>query len=62
MEKYNALIELVETIKIDAAKFYDKENNAAGTRLRKGLKEIADMAKGLRKDVSAVREERKTAE
>lgn len=31
---------LIENIKKDAEKFYEKENRAAGVRLRKGLKAI----------------------
>jgi hypothetical protein len=32
--------DLIEGIKKDAEKFYDKDNKAAGLRLRKGLKTI----------------------
>lgn len=52
MEKYTEFLAHVDAIKTDAEKFFVKENNAAGTRLRKGLKVIADAAKGLRKHVS----------
>lgn len=59
MEKFHEFIALVEAIKTDASKFYEKENNKAGTRLRKGLKAIGDATKQLRKHVSEVRETRK---
>lgn len=62
MEKYNEIVALIETIKADAEKFFIKENNAAGTRLRKGLKSVGDAVKGLRKHVSETRETRKNSE
>lgn len=62
MEKYNEIVTLLETIKTDAEKFFIKENNAAGTRLRKGLKSVSDAVKGLRKHVSEVREVRKSGD
>jgi hypothetical protein len=52
MDKFNELKALVASLEEDAAKFYDKENKAAGVRLRKGLQEIKSMAQALRLDVS----------
>ena len=60
MEKFNQLVEIVESIKVDAEKFFVKGNNQAGKRLRKGLKSIMDSAKGLRKHVSEVKKEKLT--
>jgi hypothetical protein len=62
MEKFNKLVEALESIKTDAEKFYVKENAAAGKRLRAGLKVVADAAKGLRKHVSEVKNERKATD
>lgn len=36
---------LIENLKNDMEKFYDKENKAAGMRLRKGLKAIKEQVK-----------------
>jgi hypothetical protein len=52
MEKFNELKALIASIEDDAVKFYEKENKAAGVRLRKGLQEIRVTAQNLRLDVS----------
>ena len=43
-------------------KFYVKENNAAGTRLRKGLQEIKKLASEMRKEISGIKNEGKTTD
>ena len=35
----------------DFEKFYDKTNSAAGTRVRKGMQELKNMAQEIRKEV-----------
>ena len=52
---------IVESMKGDFEKFYDKENNAAGTRVRKHLQELATLCKNIRKDVTEVKTSRKEA-
>jgi hypothetical protein len=52
MEKFKTLKALVATAEKDGALFYDKNNNAAGTRFRKTLHEIKVLATELRKDVT----------
>jgi len=52
MEQFNELKTLIVSLEEDATKFYEKENKAAGVRLRKGLQEIKSIAQGLRLDVS----------
>ncbi|EHQ24662.1 hypothetical protein [Mucilaginibacter paludis] len=47
------LKELVASAEVDAAKFYEKGNSAAGTRLRKALQEIKVTAQEIRQDVSS---------
>jgi hypothetical protein len=51
MEKFNALKQMVADMEADADKFYDKKNNAAGTRLRKSLQDIKNLCGDLRKDI-----------
>ncbi|MGR3810011.1 histone H1 [Jiulongibacter sp. NS-SX5] len=51
MNKYNELLNLVESMKEDFEKFYDKNNKAAGTRVRKGMQALAVFAKDTRKEV-----------
>lgn len=45
------LINKLEALKADEVKFYDKEQKAAGTRLRKGLSEVGKDCGALRKDI-----------
>jgi hypothetical protein len=52
MELFNELKALVAGLEEDATKFYEKNNKAAGVRLRKGLQDIKSMAQALRVDVS----------
>lgn len=58
MEIYNQLRELVESVEVDATKFYEKGNSAAGTRVRKAMQEIKQLAQALRVDI----QEKKNAE
>jgi hypothetical protein len=61
MSKYQEFITLVEAMKPDFEKFYDKEVSAAGTRVRKHLQELAKLCKETRNDVTAVKNARKEA-
>jgi hypothetical protein len=51
MSKVQDLINKLEALKADEVKFYDKEQKAAGTRLRKGLSEVGKDCSALRKDI-----------
>ncbi|WP_316778779.1 histone H1 [Pedobacter antarcticus] len=53
MEKFNQIKTLVSQIDADAHKFYNRGNNAAGTRLRKGMQALKVLATELRKEVIA---------
>jgi hypothetical protein len=46
---------LVMSLEEDFNKFYDKENNAAGTRVRKGMQELKDMAQQIRLQVQDIK-------
>jgi len=52
MEKFNELKALVAGLEDDATKFFEKDNKAAGVRLRKGLQDIKTLAQELRLSVS----------
>ncbi len=52
MEKYNELKSIFVVLEEDATKFYEKNNKAAGVRLRKGLQNLKTLAQELRLDVS----------
>ena len=61
MEKFNELKTLVANLEEDATKFYEKDNKAAGVRLRKGLQDIKSLAQELRLEVSDKNKESKKA-
>ena len=50
-EQWDKLVSLVETGGTDASKFYQKGNKTAGTRLRKVLLDLKNMAHDIRKDI-----------
>jgi hypothetical protein len=52
MEKLAELKALVETAEKEGVAFYEKNNKAAGTRLRNALQQIKVLATDLRKDVT----------
>ncbi|MHA4896813.1 histone H1 [Pedobacter sp. PWIIR3] len=52
MEKFTKLKELVATIEADAAKFYNSGNGAAGTRVRKGMQELKNLAQEIRTEIT----------
>jgi len=60
-EKYLKLIDFLKGLVPDVAKFYEKGQSAAGTRLRKGLSELKKFAQELRNDVQEVKAQRKAA-
>lgn len=60
MEKFTKLQEILGGMKIDIEKFYEKSQNAAGTRLRKELNNLRKMAAEIRKDIQDIRASRKT--
>lgn len=59
MEKFTHLNEILETMKTDIEKFYDKGQNAAGTRLRKSLNDLRKKSAEIRKDIQDERAKRK---
>ena len=55
MELFNEIKQLVEEAEMDAIKFYERGNKAAGVRLRKSMQEIKGLAQDLRLEVNEVR-------
>lgn len=51
MNKFSKVRDLVMSLEGDFEKFYDKGNSAAGTRVRKGMQDLKNMAQELRKEV-----------
>jgi uncharacterized membrane protein YukC len=48
MEQYDALLKLVEDSKKDFEAFYNKNNHAAGTRVRKAMQDVKNLAQDIR--------------
>ena len=59
MNNLNHLQEILEGMKTDAEKFYEKGQNAAGTRLRKSLNDLRKKAAEIRKEIQEERTKRK---
>lgn len=57
MEKFNQLKELLAGAEADFDKFYNKKNNAAGTRVRSAMQQLKSLAQEIRQEVT----EKKTA-
>jgi len=53
MNNYQRLTELVASLEGDFSAFYDSNNKAAGTRVRKGMQELKNLAQEIRVDVQA---------
>ena len=58
-QKYQELIDFIQSLEPDIEKFYTKGQSAAGTRLRKWLSELKKKAQELRNDIQAVKASRK---
>ena len=57
MEKVNELENLVQAFKDDYEKFKEKGNKTAGTRARKIVQEIRNLAKDTRDEISNAKKE-----
>ena len=51
MKRFDELRDLVMSLEGDFQKFYDKTNQAAGTRVRKGMQELKNLAQEIRVEV-----------
>ena len=55
MQKYQELKDLVASLESDFDKFYNKGNSAAGTRVRKGMQDIKNVAQQIRAEVQELK-------
>jgi len=51
MNQFSKVRDLVMSLEGDFEKFYEKGNSAAGTRVRKGMQDLKNLAQELRKEV-----------
>jgi hypothetical protein len=55
MKKFEELKSLITSIEGDADKFYNKGNSAAGTRVRKGMQDLKNIAQAIRAEVQELK-------
>lgn len=55
MKRFEEIRDLVMSLEGDFQKFYDKNNQAAGTRVRKGMQEMKNLAQDIRKEVQDIK-------
>lgn len=51
MKRFEQIRDLVMSLEGDFQKFYDKGNQAAGTRVRKGMQDLKNIAQEIRVEV-----------
>lgn len=51
MGRFEEVKNLIMSLEGDFDKFYDKKNQAAGTRVRKGMQDLKTMAQDIRSEV-----------
>lgn len=57
MKRFEQLRDMVLAMEEDFTKFYDKKNQAAGTRVRKGMQEMKNIAQEIRVEVQDMKNE-----
>jgi hypothetical protein len=51
MSKFQEVKTLIDGMEADFEKFYEAKNKAAGTRIRKGMMDLKNLAQDIRKEV-----------
>lgn len=52
MENFGKVKALIASVEADAVKFYENGNAAAGTRVRKGMQDLKNLAQTIRAEVT----------
>lgn len=60
MKRFDQIRDLVMALESDFQKFYEKENQAAGTRVRKGMQELKNLAQEIRIEVQEMKNDAET--
>jgi hypothetical protein len=55
MKRFDELRDLVMSLEADFQKFYDKGNQAAGTRVRKGMQDLKNLSQEIRVEVQDIK-------
>ncbi|MDW8205022.1 MAG: histone H1 [Cytophagales bacterium] len=58
MNRFHEIKQLVDSIEADFTKFYEQNNQAAGTRVRKAMLELKNLAQSIRQHVQEIKNER----
>ena len=59
MNRFDELKTLVMDLEEDFMKFYEKGNNAAGTRVRKGMQDLKNLAQDIRVEIQDIKNKAK---
>lgn len=54
-KRFNQLKDLVDDIQDDVTKFYEKGNKAAGTRVRKSMQQLKQVAQDIRVEIQDIK-------
>lgn len=57
MARFDEVKNLILSLEGDFEKFYDKKNQAAGTRVRKGMQDLKTLAQDIRSEVQNIKNE-----
>lgn len=57
MKRFEEVKALIDSLEGDFEKFYDKKNQAAGTRVRKGMQELKNLSQEIRVEVQNIKNE-----
>ena len=55
--RFDELKNMVMALEDDFSKFYEKGNKAAGTRVRKGMQDLKELAQNIRVEVQSAKNE-----
>ncbi len=55
MKRFEEIRDLLMSLEGDFVKFYDKQNQAAGTRVRKGMQDIKNLSQEIRIEVQDIK-------
>lgn len=59
MEQFSKLKEVLASVEADVEKFYNAGNSAAGTRVRKAMQDLKNIAQDIRNEVTAKKNDAK---
>jgi hypothetical protein len=57
MARFDEVKDLILSLEGDFEKFYEKKNQAAGTRVRKGMQDLKTLAQEIRSEVQNIKNE-----